>query len=273
MMIDERVPRILAARGLSRRQIAAGLRVICSDKAYKVEDACHVIEHALGCPYFSPGVEKTWRIPQCDIAIAKGVRLVIAHCGYNDSKTGIFVDIDGKIPAGVAISLQGEALRKLVDHPLLDGDAIIESVRTKEGRTMVDIEMKERDISIMIPASQRDMDIARMQWRLMRSRDAWRAGAVEGLSFNVARKAIIRFMGIWLAAIIIGKLFKLFKIYTLTPLLICIIGASTLAFVGLKMLIEMAKEDEGLEKRITEMREERIKLRRQEILNGEEAKI
>lgn len=273
MLIEETVPRVLAARGVSRLQIASCLRAIDESKyTYtNVDEAKHVIQMGLGTIRFHPGHDaESWGISQYEMAIAKGVRMIVAHHGYNGSKTGTYIEIDGEIPVTSAAALHGEPLHRLIEHPLLDGQHRIASVRIGDGKTQADIWGRMEEIATIAPASQRDMEIARWQWYWMHRRQAWQARAVNGLTFKLGFQGSV----LMLFLLIVTAILTSGMTYTGHDATVaCLVGVTlSLAAVAGRTLWKMGEEDSGLEKRLESMRRNLEETRRADINSGNKTK-
>lgn len=199
MLIDPIVPRILQARGLSRREAAAALRVHhLSHRFETTEEADFVIRHALACETYDEGEYTGTRY---DIPICKGVRLVERSGGGRfapkgvHAMTGTVVVVDKVVPTTVTNTLVGRPLRDVVDHPLLPGDATIRDVQVTETTTEIGIPSNSEELAVVMPATQNDLELTMAAWVRMRRVQVLAAEANHGMSprvrDHVLRRAVL----------------------------------------------------------------------------------
>lgn len=270
MSIDPIVLKILRARGMSRREAAASLRAIQEHEYGQREskEANYLVELLLGSNWFFLN-SSSYSIEKYSIAIGKGVKLVRGDHQYQGSKYGFFLEIDGEIPATIANSLVNKPLKALIEHPFLEEKQRILAVHVSDGKTIVDIDQQYEELACIAPASARDMEIMRWKWRRMRRRQAWKVGAVEGLSFRIALNGAIKFLVATVPAII-ALISVGYEGKTLFAAIAGILGISS-AVIGLMMRHEMGREDGALTPRIDKMRSDEIHERREAILSGRQS--
>lgn len=263
MLIDADLPRVLMARGLSRRQAAACLRTIEDDDLTGfAAGVSTLLAEALGTTRLKWG---SWgQGISYDMPIGKGVMLEY-HC---DTIPSMRLILDEEIPSTMAIALVDRKVRELIEHDLLPSDRTIRQVDVGEGRTIVRIDCHPKDISSIIPASQRDLEIARYAWRRMRRRDAWSAGAVTGLTIRCGIRTGALFACMAAGGMAIAHLFGGMQDQTVVRT-IAILGASALIPAAL-LWRDITREDTGLSQRITDLRWRRIVQRREAMMEGRE---
>lgn len=271
-MIDPMLPTILRARGMSRRDAAAALRVMEEKGSYSSEDdAEYVLREALGSMVYGKG---DYDADKYDIAIAKGVRLVERRYGVRGTTTGTTVVIDRVLPVSVAGALHGKTLRHVVDHPLLPGDAEIRDIRAGTHETEIDIMVVPEELAVIMPATQTDIALARRAWKRLRRDQVREAEAVNGYCPKIVRKAVKRVVipssisiAMALAAIIALDERVTTTIAVAQALIV-------VAFTTIRALLIMRraanKEDSGLLPRLNDLRWNRIQERRHRILSGME---
>lgn len=251
--IDETLPRILLARGMSRRQVGATLRA--SENREKnhlpLGDAYYEMALALG--------GDSWKLDDEHVsynaAIAKGVRLrEIPETGTGSGKMTTMVIVKGDIPTTAITAMTGGPLSRLVEHPLLPAEARIVHLDTSDGETHATIESRRRSIAIMVPATLNDMAMVRCQLWWRHRRDALEAGAVEGMS--------PRMTGYLLLIAAVGLL----TAYMGAPATgTAVVTAVVAVLFG---VYRYGRDDEGLKDRLWDMRYKRLDARRADILEG-----
>lgn len=251
--IDVNLPRILAARGMSRRQIGATLRALEDQEAghLPLGDAYYEMALALGGTALNTDDGHL----SYNAAIAKGVRMrEMPATSKGNGHTSTTVVVRGEIPTTAITAMIGAPLSRLVEHPLLPEGAQIVGMHTADGETHAYVETRRRSIAVEAPATLNDIAVVRcrMWWR--HRRNALDAGAVEGMSPRTIAYLLCILATGALVAWMIGHVAET---ATWTALIALAFG-----------VYRYGRDDEGLDDRLWDMRRKRLADRRTAILEG-----
>jgi len=256
MDIDANLPRILAARGMTRRQIGATLRAAAErdEGRLPLGDAFYEMALALGGNELSTDDDHL----SYNAAIAQGVRLRERPAsGTGNGHTSTTVIVKGEIPTTAITALTGAPLSRLVEHPLLPADAKIMGLHTCDGETHAYIKTRRRSIAVEAPATLNDIAVVKCQLWWKHRRNALDAGAVEGMS----PRTIACLLAILAAGALIACLSDRITEASVSTALVAIVAGA----------YRYGRDDEGLDDRLWDMRHKRLDARRTGILEGTEA--
>lgn len=255
MLVHDMLLDLLVARGLDRRHAAALLRAVQThddnarthfDQVIDINDVIHDLAYALGCDDMTI---KDGAL-QYDAAIDRGVTMR-ADQGSWRVLPDMTIIVEGEIPTTTIAALQDQPLRRLVDHPLLPGDATIRSLGVGNGRTTASIRPHGSPIAVVARATQMDMAMLRLRLWLRRRRDLWISGAAEGLT-PLTVLISMTFMSAAVTSAIVARTL-------VAP--IAIMGFVIVAW-------RLGRDDKALRERLWDLRYRRLAERRSSILEG-----
>lgn len=277
MSIDVTIPALLLARGLGRREAAAALRDLSGRKGWGtnyIAEADHVLKHTLGTRWFL--WHEGWLA--YDIPLAEGVSLVrgmdrrgnVARTERGTLTPGDdFIVMDGEMPETVINSLSGGKLDEILRHPQIPSGIDVDTIENIDGRAWIRIKPVRSSATLVLPASQWDMVIAKAGWRRLRTRQLREARAIQGIGLRSLIRSVIRLL--LTAVILITAWLIMDNPIGRHPTWAMTAVAAIMLWLSGGLYRDAMEADDHLLPRLDAMRHQRVEERRQSITRSARA--